>query len=211
MKTRNIYLTIVLPVLLVVLVTGAFAQEVHSGQYAARIEWTQAWQGGDDTGLDRQENMLPVTGGHQVTFKAWVKNGVPGGDNTFRVTFADFDASETWLGDDPKTGNTPTDEWIEYSFSHSSDAGATQMNVAFRMERDNGAAIVIDDISLYDDTASTPIVVSNPGFEDWPGTANTAPTDWRFFSVPEGEGVITRIEALPPVLAVKPENWEIYH
>ncbi len=189
---------------------SVFARQVHSGQYAARLEWTNAWESGMDSGLDRQDTLLPVVGGNTYTIKAWVRNGRPGEENVYKVTLADFADEEgsNHLGDDEQPWTNPKDTWDRYTYTHVTDSSANYMNVAFRMVTTSGGAIVIDDVTVYDDDAASTVTFTNPGFEDWPGLEFDPPTDWRFFEAGGAEGSITRIEAETPQTGVKETIWK---
>ena len=199
------------------LISAGWTQDVHSGQYAARLEWTNQWVGGMDSGLDRQNSLIPIQGAHDYTFKAWVRSANSELDDVFDFRFADFTESETHIADDAKPWTTTSNDWVRYSFTHTADTNTAFLNVAFRIVNTNGGAIVIDDVTLHDDTDSTTVTITNAGFEDWPGAENDPPTDWRFFEVGGADGSITRIEATPtptptpiPGTAAKKELWQPY-
>ena len=185
---------------------------VHGGVYAARIDRREEVKTGD-SGLDREGAGLriPVTGGNTLQFSAWVRTASPGLNHKFTFSAALFQGSTVL--ENVAIGNArATDEWQEHTFTHALHADATELVVAFRLSRSKGAAIVVDDVSVVDLTAGGGNLLSNPGFENWPGDGDSAPTSWRFFSVTGADGTIERLYEAPPTPtpASHADGWEEY-
>ena len=208
------YFSMVLALAFILTVPQVMAEgEAHSGSYAAYLEWTNQWESGMDSGLDRVGAYLPVQGGHDYTLSVWVRGGNEEVTDMFRCTFADFDESDNWLGDDAQDVTSTTNEWQKYDYTHTAEADAQTLNVAFRIFNTNGGAIIMDDVTFQDDTLTSAITVSNGGFENWPGDGATAPPDWRFFEAGGAEGAIIRVEEeapTPPATAADESCWRMY-
>ncbi|HNT33755.1 MAG TPA: hypothetical protein PKH07_02030 [bacterium] len=176
----------------------------HGGQYAARLQWTNTWASGMDCVLDRFLTRVPVTGGNEIKFGAWVRSATQGMSPMFSMRYAQFQGA-TWTGDKDQWF-TAHDGWQYYSHNLITNATTTTINLAFRLVTTGGGAIVLDDVTLDDVTAGTPIELTNNGFEDWPGEETSAPADWRFSLVGGAVGEVRRLTQPTPTNTPEPTN-----
>ena len=191
---------------------------VYEGQYSARLQFTNTWMDGMDSGLDRDTYRIQdVTPGHDIRFSAWVRNATAGMNTDFNMRVADFNGA-THLGDFGQSF-TAADAWQQYVYDHTVSPDTTDMNAAFRLVTTSGGAIVIDDVEITDQTeGGISLDLTNGDFEDWPGEETSAPTDWRFFAVTGAVGEVRRLvqptdtpTPLPtPTESSGAANWQSY-
>ena len=189
----------------------------HGGQYAARMEYSNIFVSGHDSGLDREDDppakpdksLLSVTGGNEIQFSTWAKAGRAGSSDVFRVRMAAFDSSLNFIADSPDFNFPTQQDWQEFTGSWTLPANTSFLNFSFRMVTTNGGAVIVDDVSMVDLTAgNAPIPVSNGGFEDWPGSPTADPTDWRFFVAGGAVGKVQRVSL--PDTASTGDCWMYY-
>ena len=197
--------------------TPVSVTEVYEGFYAAKMTFTESWSPGMDVGLDREDDpprlpedsYLPVVGGNTISFSIYARNGRTGTNDSFLVRAAYYD-SGGWIGDSTDYIFTAQDIWKEFGGVYNVPSGATAANFAIRMYTSGGGSVVFDDISMTDVTASSPLPLTNGGFEYWPGSASIAPSDWRFFNANAPNSTIERLGINPGTTTGVDSGWENY-
>lgn len=175
---------------------------IHSGVNAAKVNFNVP---GGDIGFDRGDATVPVVPNSTVRISFWMRNGAEIESQINRVSVAAFRQDGSFVGDtNYLSGLVVPDVWTKYSVDYLVPAEVTNVSLGFRAVA-NGSSIVLDDVSVINLATNTELV-TNGGFEDWPGDINSNPPDWRFFAVGGAAGELMRLSTATTTV----ENWMLF-
>ena len=215
--------TLVVMAVLMAFSASAVAEDiaaVRSGMYAAKLSKT----GGPFEGNSHLSRLLDAAYrvdvstrvGHILRLSVWARGD--SGNSTLGLRMSWYNPFEK-LSMSSSVIGVPSPEWKEYAIDKEVRTDAVTVDIVLRAMEETGS-FVLDDVRLLDlGPAGAPwgtpeeLTVSNPGFEDWPGAADTAPADWRHTVWQGGEGAIERVERPPdtPTPSTSAGGWQEYN
>lgn len=169
--------------------------KAHSGRYAM---WMTLLKGAyensaGDSGIDNDPESIKAVPGHVLRISIWARSTDPLHCVLRELTVAEF-AGKRLVRDVPvfRRKRIPM-VWTNLVAYHTVDVSVNRIVLGLRCNA-AGDSVIVDDVSVLDETARDRELVTNGGFEDWSDEPNVMPTGWRFFSVPPLEGRYERAE-----------------